>query len=508
MIKITSVEIDGFIVPEQKVKLDFVDSNIICIYGENGSGKTSFLEILFAVFDRDERILEQYNVTSIILNYKSENIQLENEIKENKKKLNKLILELERQYSILNTIKDEDEGEKYNNNNIFPLDSDIASVKDGIQKDITHLESLEKRIKVLKKSDEQIKKDYEENQELEKHQKANDSTIYNWNELNRYELSTVSSLFLGIGRGIHKKELNIPSTKLWHFFNSNRKIDENKILTGNEIDEFSQKLADFLMPKDKSETNRGLENSEIIDIDKKKNIYLPNIEIDSLQELLRIRYKEAVIIAKDKINEGFTKNSLNILNFNSKSTENMDINLNELENKLINNKLLLLEILSNRADVNIKSIFENLENDENFFENIGKPAQKVLFSIVDKLTNEVELYKEIQVFINEYNSFLNYDKKLVINEKGVFIAPENHSLQKLSSGERHLLTFFATILLLGEEQDFILLDEPEISLDIEWQEKLLSTISKLAPNSQIIVASHSPSIMGDYFDESVEITHE
>jgi len=54
--------------------------------------------------------------------------------------------------------------------------------------------------------------------------------------------------------------------------------------------------------------------------------------------------------------------------------------------------------------------------------------------------------------------------------------------------------------------DFILLDEPEISLDIEWQEKLLATISKLAPNSQIIVASHSPSIMGDYFDESVELS--
>jgi predicted ATPase len=59
---------------------------------------------------------------------------------------------------------------------------------------------------------------------------------------------------------------------------------------------------------------------------------------------------------------------------------------------------------------------------------------------------------------------------------------------------------------MGEEQDFILLDEPEISLDIEWQEKLLSTIAKLVPNAQIIVASHSPSIMGDYFEESVEIS--
>jgi len=69
MIRITSVEIDGFIIPSQKVKLDFVESNIVCIYGDNGSGKTSFLEILFAVFDRDEKILEKYNVNSINIFY-------------------------------------------------------------------------------------------------------------------------------------------------------------------------------------------------------------------------------------------------------------------------------------------------------------------------------------------------------------------------------------------------------------------------------------------------------
>ena len=67
MIRITSIEIDGFIIPSQKVKLDFVESNIVCIYGNNGSGKTTFLEILFAVFDRDEKILEKYNVKKIII---------------------------------------------------------------------------------------------------------------------------------------------------------------------------------------------------------------------------------------------------------------------------------------------------------------------------------------------------------------------------------------------------------------------------------------------------------
>ena len=42
MIKITSIEIDGFILENQKIKLDFVESNVICIFGDNGSGKTTF----------------------------------------------------------------------------------------------------------------------------------------------------------------------------------------------------------------------------------------------------------------------------------------------------------------------------------------------------------------------------------------------------------------------------------------------------------------------------------
>ena len=507
MIKITSVEIDGFIVPEQKVKLDFVDSNIICIYGENGSGKTSFLEILFAVFDRDERILDEHNVTSIILNYKSENIKLENKIEENKKKLNKLNLELERQYFILDTIKDEDEWEKYKNNNIFPLKSDIDSVEDDIQTDIIHLESLEKRIKVLKKSDEEIKKDYEENQELEKNQKANDSTIYNWNELNRYELSIVSSLFLGIGRGIHKNELKIPRRMLWYFFNNinvEKELENNNRLTGNDVDSLTDRLIEHLMPK--SNNNNSIESYEAKALDDRKNIYLPSIDIDTLEALLKSKYKEAVLDAKAKIEKALSQTSLNFLKSTLVINENID--LTELRERLIYNKSLLLEMFSSDDNLGMKTIFSALEEDEDFLEQIGTAQQIILFNIVEELQSEVELFKEIQVFVKEYNSFLNYDKELVINENGVFIAPENHSLQKLSSGERHLLTFFATILLMGEEQDFILLDEPEISLNVDWQRKILSVIEKLAPNSQIIVATHSPLVARGYRKSVVGIEPE
>ena len=53
-------------------------------------------------------------------------------------------------------------------------------------------------------------------------------------------------------------------------------------------------------------------------------------------------------------------------------------------------------------------------------------------------------------------------------------------------------------VFLMEEQPYILLmDEPEISLHIEWQYKLFEEIRHLNPNCQIITSTHSPSLFGD-----------
>ncbi|MBD3795990.1 MAG: ATP-binding protein, partial [Epsilonproteobacteria bacterium] len=272
----------------------------------------------------------------------------------------------------------------------------------------------------------------------------------------------------------------------------------DKILTGNEIDDFTDKLVNHLANANIIESDKAKK------FDNKKNIYLPHIEIDTIEAFLMSKYREAVLDAKEKIEKALYKTSLN--SFRLTSNNDNIIDLDELKDKLIYNKALLIEMFARDGDMGIGEVFSGLDKSEKFLEQIDSYQQRILSTIIQELQSEVELFKEIQIFVDEYNRFLNYDKNLVLSSDGIFITPEKHSIDKLSSGERHLLTFLATILLMGEEQEFILLDEPEISLDIEWQEKLLSTISKLAPESQIIVASHSPSIMGNYFDESVEIT--
>ena len=55
-----------------------------------------------------------------------------------------------------------------------------------------------------------------------------------------------------------------------------------------------------------------------------------------------------------------------------------------------------------------------------------------------------------------------------------------------------------SLLLQKNQQTLFIADEPELSLHIEWQRKVISSIIALNPNSQIIIATHSPEIVGRF----------
>lgn len=68
---------------------------------------------------------------------------------------------------------------------------------------------------------------------------------------------------------------------------------------------------------------------------------------------------------------------------------------------------------------------------------------------------------------------------------------------QLSSGEKQMLVILLTVLVENKEHYTLLMDEPEISLHIEWQQKLLQLIRELNPNVQIILSTHSPALIMD-----------
>lgn len=88
-------------------------------------------------------------------------------------------------------------------------------------------------------------------------------------------------------------------------------------------------------------------------------------------------------------------------------------------------------------------------------------------------------------------------------QRGEIITP-----YQLSSGEKQMLVILLTALVENQEHYALLMDEPEISLHIEWQQKLIGLIRKINPNAQIILSTHSPALIMDGWMSNVTEVNE
>lgn len=76
-------------------------------------------------------------------------------------------------------------------------------------------------------------------------------------------------------------------------------------------------------------------------------------------------------------------------------------------------------------------------------------------------------------------------------------------LDQLSSGEKQMLLILTTVFLQEEKPNVLLMDEPEISLHISWQDSLVGLIRELNPNCQLILATHSPNIFVNGWEDKI-----
>ena len=78
---------------------------------------------------------------------------------------------------------------------------------------------------------------------------------------------------------------------------------------------------------------------------------------------------------------------------------------------------------------------------------------------------------------------------------------------QLSSGEKQMLAILLTVLVEDDQPHVLFMDEPEVSLHIEWQKRLIDLCIELNPNVQIILTTHSPAvIMNGWVDAVTEVT--
>ncbi|MDR1919446.1 MAG: AAA family ATPase [Tannerellaceae bacterium] len=122
--------------------------------------------------------------------------------------------------------------------------------------------------------------------------------------------------------------------------------------------------------------------------------------------------------------------------------------------------------------------------------------QKV--AVFDELLNKIELFTDI------LNQKRFTHKAIQINKENgfMFISDRNNtalSLTDLSSGEQHEVVLLYELLFRVKPGTIVLVDEPEISLHVSWQQEFINDLIKISKMQQIrfIVATHSPTIINN-----------
>lgn len=77
----------------------------------------------------------------------------------------------------------------------------------------------------------------------------------------------------------------------------------------------------------------------------------------------------------------------------------------------------------------------------------------------------------------------------------------------LSSGEQQLIVLFGTMLFDAPENSLVLIDEPELSLHVNWQRQFLKYVEKIIAQNPIdvLIATHSPQIVHDRRDLTISL---
>lgn len=168
----------------------------------------------------------------------------------------------------------------------------------------------------------------------------------------------------------------------------------------------------------------------------------------------------------------------------------------------MNEKLSILYnygLFSNKDEINFK------------FEEKYAGALKIYFDDFKKKYNIYkELIEKLDTFTNIVNNKLYYKKIKISKEYGIQIFSDNDNeikLSDLSSGKKQEIILFFELIFSTDKSLMILIDEPELSLHLAWQKKFIDDLFNIIKNKNmnIIIATHSPYIIGKYEDDQIDL---
>lgn len=158
------------------------------------------------------------------------------------------------------------------------------------------------------------------------------------------------------------------------------------------------------------------------------------------------------------------------------------------EYKFINivNTNLIKDIPSYIATKMISAMLKNKN------EKVGD-VQKKVFNEINKIFENLSIDVKVEDISQDGKNM-----PIFTNSTG-----DKFDINELSSGEKQLFLRTLAIKMLNPENSIILIDEPELSLHPKWQQRIVDVYRKIGKNNQIIIATHSPHILGSMKKENI-----
>ncbi|HCF4144663.1 AAA family ATPase [Pseudomonas aeruginosa] len=320
------------------------------------------------------------------------------------------------------------------------------------------------------------------------------SKIYDWRQFDESPLSKTTSMSMGVDRGTTIQSTSIEASDIFRFLSLNNEVSLSKSMALT----ISEQLAGFLTRQSALKARsirRGKTNELQLDRD---HAFLNNINTSNIESLLLERYRVARSYASEQIqNALFDTLAVAI---DSEAEKAAALNLPEdLGEQIVAGKERIIEALNegpeNKFKNRIIAMLSEMGADGGVAANPVNPIfGQLIWNMLKELKLEKQLLDSINIFIETFNYFLGEGKEIQISSEGISVSINGDSLgiDSLSSGERHLFTFLALVVVDARNRDFLIIDEPEISLNANWQRSLIKLLEDLAPDTQIILASHSP----------------
>ncbi|MBF0591579.1 MAG: AAA family ATPase [Nitrospirae bacterium] len=184
-----------------------------------------------------------------------------------------------------------------------------------------------------------------------------------------------------------------------------------------------------------------------------------------------------------------------------------NITIDELKTKLLSLELKrLMLVLAGIFDTKEKIDMPEIDDqNKNVLSVYAEDMEKKL-AIFDDIQAKIELFQEI---INK--RFLYKTMKTHKSFGFRFLSANGKRLlpDDLSSGEQNelVITYELLFEVSPDKDTLVLIDEPEISLHIMWQNEFLNDLKKITKlaNFDVLIATHSPDIINDYWDLTIAL---